>query len=302
MRGDGALRLQGRLSLNGFSLTASPGFRLEVSTLRLGPTRNDVTFNRDPKMFELHHLCSRRTCGCGLRVLSFLLALSYCQLTGASFTDELWSDIRPVYTKTLEHPFLKGLADGSLPRSRFQFYLIQDAHYLRAFAKVLSVLAAKSPREDWSITLSEHATTALKAERELHASLLASYGISVEQAETTPIAPTTHAYMNHLLASAYDRPFPEGLAAVLPCYWVYWEVGKELQKEGSQDEGYQRWIDQYASEEFGRAVEQVLAMMNSEAQQLEPRSRETIKEIFRTSTRYEWMFWDMAWREEQWLP
>jgi thiaminase/transcriptional activator TenA len=61
----------------------------------------------------------------------------------ATFTDELWSEIRPVYEKTLEHPFLKGLSDGTLPRSRFEFYLLQDSHYLRTFGQALSVLAFK---------------------------------------------------------------------------------------------------------------------------------------------------------------
>ena len=62
----------------------------------------------------------------------------------ARFTDTLWTSIRPIYAKTLEHPFLKGLADGTLPRARFQFYLIQDVKYLRAFGQALSVLARRA--------------------------------------------------------------------------------------------------------------------------------------------------------------
>ncbi len=237
-----------------------------------------------------------------LRSLTLFLALFSWNAQAASFTDELWRDIRPLYAKTLEHPFLKGLADGSLPRSRFQFYLTQDAHYLRTFARVLNVLAAKSPREDWSQTLNEHATSTLQEERQLHEGLLASYGISAKQADDSSIAPTTYAYMNHLLAVAHEKPFHEGLAAVLPCYWIYWEVGKELQKEGSNEADYQRWIAQYASEDFGRAVQQVLEMMNVEAERLDAPSRDRLKVAFQISTRYEWMFWDMAWREEKWMP
>jgi len=249
-----------------------------------------------------HHPRDRKAFGHAIRVLVCLLAFSCCNGQAASFTDELWREVRPLYTKTLEHPFLRGLADGSLPRSRFQFYLIQDAHYLRAFARVLNVLAAKAPRENWSRILNEHATSALQEERELHQGLLASYGISAKQAEDTPIGPTTYAYMNHLLAVAHEKPFHEGLAAVLPCYWIYWEVGRELQKQGSQDADYRRWIAQYGSEEFGRVVEQVLEMMNAEAERLDVPSRDRLKEVFKISSRYEWMFWDMAWREEKWLP
>lgn len=189
-----------------------------------------------------------------------------------------------------------------MPRSRFQFYLTEDVHYLRTFAKTLRLLAAKSPREDWSITLNKHAIESIQAERQLHEQLLASYGISAERPATTRVAPTTYAYTNHLLRVAYEKPFREGLAAVLPCYWIYWEVGKELQRRGSRDADYQRWIDQYASEEFGHTVEQVLEMMNAEAEGLDATARDRLKEVFQISSRYEWMFWDMAWREESWPP
>ncbi len=79
--------------------------------------------------------------------------------------------------------------------------------------------------------------------------------------------------------------------AVLPCHWIYWEVGKELQKGGSTQRDYQRWIDQYSSDEFGHAVEQVLEMINTEAKGLSAQARKELKEIFRTPTRHEWMFW-----------
>ena len=116
------------------------------------------------------------------------------------------------------------------------------------------------------------------------------------------MAPTNYAYTNHLLAAAYQKSFAHGVAAVLPCYWIYWEVGKELREKGSKNADYQRWIDQYSGEEFGQAVFQVLDMVNTEAEHLDISSREELKEIFRTSTRYEWMFWDMAWRQEDWPP
>lgn len=223
-------------------------------------------------------------------------------VAGQRFTQELWDQIRPIYAQTLKHPFLTGLSSGTLPRDRFEFYLLQDSHYLRAFAQALSVLAAKAPREEWAITLNEHAAAALKVERQLHESILASYGISKKaMAEARP-APTNYAYTNHLLAAVWQRPFAEGLAALLPCYWIYWEVGKELKKRGSKNPDYQRWIDQYAGEEYGKIVEQVLAMMDEEAGRLDGPARQQARDLFTLSARYEYMFWDMAWRKERWLP
>ena len=235
------------------------------------------------------------------RLLGILLLLAVpASAEQPVFTGEMWQAIRPVYTKILEHPFLEGLSDGSLPRSHFQFFLVQDSHYLRAFGQALSVLAAKAPRAEWSITLNQHAANALIEERRLHESILGSYGLSQSAIDATPIATANYAYTNHLLVAAYQRPFGEGLAALLPCYWIYWETGKELKKRGSRNPDYQRWIDQYAGEDYGKVVQQVLDIMNTEAATMNAGSRRAAKDLFVLSARYEYMFWDMAWREENW--
>ena len=230
----------------------------------------------------------------------FLAAPAVC--AQRPFTEELWTSVHAIYSRTLEHPFLKGLADGSLPRSRFEFYLIQDELYLRAFAQALSILASKAPREEWAMTLNQHAAAAIQAERELHDSILKAFGVPAQKVRTAAMAPTNLAYTNHLLAAAHQRSFGEGLAAVLPCYWIYWEAGKELKKRGSKDPQYQRWIDMYSGEEYGKVVRQVLDMMNAESGGMTPEARHAAARLFEISSRYEWMFWDMAWREEAWPP
>lgn len=228
--------------------------------------------------------------------LALLLLLS-------SFTDELWASIRPVYERTLAHPFLRRLGDGTLPRARFRYYLIQDALYLRAFGQVLSTLAAKAPREEWSLVLNEHAADTLRIERKLHEQVLASYGVKPDQMRAARMAPVNYAYTNHLLATAWRGSFAEGLAAVLPCYWIYWEVGKQMRKKGSKDADYQRWIEAYAGEDYAKVVGQVLTMMNAVAASgLDAAARRSVFQLFETSARYEYLFWDMAWREEVWVP
>jgi thiaminase/transcriptional activator TenA len=218
------------------------------------------------------------------------------------FTDTLWGEVAPVYRRTLDHPYLKGLADGTLPRSRFEFYLLQDSHYLRAFGQALSVIASKAPREEWAITLSRHSVEALEVERKLHESLLGGFGISRERMKTAEVAPSNYAYTSHLLAIAHRGTFAEGLAAVLPCYWVYWEVGKELKKAGSKNPSYQRWIDEYSDPAYGKVVQQVLSMMNDEAARISQAEKDRAVRWFVLSARYEYLFWDAAWREERWLP
>jgi thiaminase (transcriptional activator TenA) len=212
---------------------------------------------------------------------------------GPKFTHELWTLARPVYEKTLAHPFLKGIGDGSLDMRKFRFYMLQDAIYLGLYSKALSFLATKAPQEEWALFFHRGAMSCIQVERKLHE----TYFKPEEQA-AAKIAPTCAAYTNHLLATVQMGSFAEGLAAVTPCYWIYWEVGKELKRRGSRSGDYQRWIDQYASEDFGGAVRQVLGMIDA----LTAFDRDRFRELFLRSVRYEYQFWDMAWREETWQP
>ena len=217
-----------------------------------------------------------------------------------AFTDELWHAIESIYAAILRHPFLTGLSDGSLSRDSFRFYAVQDALYLREFARGLSMAAARAPRDEWIIMFNEHAAEALRVERALHEGFFQEFGLSPDDVAATPLAPTNVAYTSYLLAVAYGRPFHEVVAALLPCYWIYWEVGKALERAGSADPLYTRWIGTYASEAFGDVVRAVLAATNLMAGSLTAAERDAMRRHFVTTSRYEWMFWDMGYRIAVW--
>jgi thiaminase (transcriptional activator TenA) len=217
-----------------------------------------------------------------------------------SFTRELWTAMAPIYAAILRHPFLTGLTDGTLPRESFVFYAVQDALYLREFARSLALAAARAPEDDWIIMFSDHAATALRVERSLHEGFFKELGLAPTDVNSTPLAPTNLAYTSYLLAVAHGAPYHEALAALLPCYWIYWEVGKELERVSSADPLYKRWIGTYASEEFGSVVRAVLAAADQVAASLTPLEREAMRRHFITTSRYEWMFWDMGLRREAW--
>jgi thiaminase/transcriptional activator TenA len=217
-----------------------------------------------------------------------------------TFTTELWESILPLYQAILQHPFLAGLTDGTLPLDVFRYYVVQDALYLRDFARSLAVASAKSPQDPWCEMFAEHAKTALVVERALHEEFFRDWGLTPAEVERTPIAPTNLAYTSYLVRVAYAAPFEELLGALLPCYWIYWEVGKTLEAKGSPHPLFQRWIDTYASEEFGTVVRQVLEVTDRVVADLPESRRAPIRQHFLTTSRYEWMFWDAAWRQERW--
>src|SRR5437870_9052456 len=212
------------------------------------------------------------------------------------FAQELWRAIGPIYAAILRHPFVRGLTDGSLPRESFRFYAVQDALYLREFARALSLAAARAPEDDWIIMFNEHAAGALKVERALHESFFKDFGLTPADVASTSLAPTNLAYTSYLLAVAYGSPFHEAMAALLPCYWIYWEVGKELERAGSADPLYKRWIGTYASEEFGSVVRAVLSAADEVANGLHVLDWDAMTAHFVATRGYEWMVWVMGWR------
>jgi thiaminase/transcriptional activator TenA len=218
----------------------------------------------------------------------------------AGFTGELWAAGESVVRQILVHPFLTGLTDGSLDRGSFRFYVVEDAHYLTEFARALSIAASKAPRDEWIVAFNRDAIASLEAERALHESYFRDFGLSEEELRSRPPAPTTLAYTSYLLATAHGSPFPETLSALLPCYWIYAEVGKALSARGSPQPLYQRWIDNYSSDEYMKTVEAILAIMDEVAKEEGPASRGRMIRHFLTTSRYEWMFWDMGYRQEGW--
>jgi thiaminase/transcriptional activator TenA len=217
-----------------------------------------------------------------------------------SFSQRLWGPIDPIFETILGHPFLRGLTDGSLRHDAFRFYVIQDALYLRDYARALAVCGARAPQEDDIQMFCEHAAGAIAVERQLHETFFRDFGLSEHEVRTTPMAPTNLAYTSYLLATVYGGSFPEALGAVLPCYWIYWEVGKALIQQGSPEPPYRRWIETYGGDEFAEIVRAVLGLTDRVGQNLAADEESKVIGRFVTTARYEWMFWDMGYRQEGW--
>ena len=157
-----------------------------------------------------------------------------------SWSARLWNEIEPTFAAILDHPFLIGLTDGSLDPEVFTEYFAQDVHYLRDYARALSIVAAKAPTLADTAMFARHAAEVLDVELALHDSLLPEFNLDSGFFDEAPVTPITRAYTSYLLATAYSGAFADGLAAILPCYWIYAEVGAELRERGSRDRRYQR--------------------------------------------------------------
>lgn len=217
-----------------------------------------------------------------------------------SWSKRLWSDIEDTYTAILGHPFITGLTDGSLDDKAFAHYVAQDVHYLRDYARALAIVAAKAPELTDTAMFARHAAEVFDVELVLHTQLLPELGLDPVTLNAEPVAPTTRAYTSYLLATAYSGSFADGLAAVLPCYWIYAQVGTELAARGSSDSRYQRWIDSYGGEAFAATVAEVLALTDRVGPTLTVAEEAVARAHFSQTAQYEWMFFDAGYRREEW--
>ena len=217
-----------------------------------------------------------------------------------SWSAHLWHELEPTYRAILAHPFLNQLADGSLDPGAFAHFIAQDVHYLRDYSRALAVVGAKAPHHSDTAMFARHAAGAMDVELALHATLLPELGLDASAVAAVPVAPTTRAYTSYLLATAYGSSFADGVAAVLPCYWIYARVGAALAERGSPDPRYQRWIDSYAAPDFGAVVQEVLALVDRVGPRLGPDEQQRAAGHLVVTARYEWMFWDAAHRRESW--
>ncbi|MEO1198049.1 MAG: thiaminase II [Pseudomonadota bacterium] len=216
------------------------------------------------------------------------------------FSQDAWDRNLALYKRTLSHPFNVELAQGTLSRARFKQYMIQDAHYLTAFGRALSVAAAKADHADGIVQFSEAAKVAIIVERSLHADYFETFDVSADDFETAELSPGCHHYTSYLIAAAWSEPYPVVLAALLPCFWIYAEVGRDIHGRAGDPNPYRAWIDTYAGEEFHEAVRDVIATVDRVALDASSKTIEAMHNAYTTAAELEWMFWDSAYRLETW--
>jgi len=216
------------------------------------------------------------------------------------FSDEAWERTRRLREAIHGLPFNTELAAGSLTRERFRGYILQDALYLGRFSRALAIAAAKAPDSDAMQSFAQSALRAVAVEQALHGQYLREFGIDPARIGEAETSPDCLAYTSYLIAAAYHEPWEVLVAALLPCFRIYWDVGCAIAQRAAPENPYRAWIDTYADERFGKAVETAVAVGDRAAAAVTATTRAAMLAAFVRACQYEWLFWDGAYQRRGW--
>jgi thiaminase/transcriptional activator TenA len=192
--------------------------------------------------------------------------------------------------------FITELLEGSLSEEIFQFYIHQDVLYLADYKKVLAMVGLKCTQSSDMQFFLDAATEVVAVENEMHQLFLKN-----ELTNKEP-SPACELYTSYLTKMAGNFSVEEGLAAVLPCFTIYKEIGDYIlaNQKNKKDNPYQNWIHTYGGEEFSKSVTQAIQITNNYAMKASDETVQKMNNAFEKSSKLEWMFWESAYKKEQW--
>src|SRR5699024_5141990 len=217
------------------------------------------------------------------------------------FTDELQEATKVSWEKSLNHPFVQGIVKGDLPLEKFKYYILQDIYYLKHYGKVHAIAASQA--DDFAVTamLADKAKNTAQAELTVHDEHAKALQITDEDIRHFKPAPTAYGYTSHLYRSTMQGHLAHTVAAMLPCYWLYADIGKQNEHAKPEQEIYRNWIKTYASDWFQEATQTMIDLLNDLVKDMSEPEKEKVKEQFVIAKEYELHFWEMSYTYETWL-
>lgn len=218
------------------------------------------------------------------------------------FTDRVFNRIEPLWDAYLEHPFVKGIGEGTLDEEKFKHYLKQDYIYLIEYSRIFAIGASKSKSLQSMTMFANLLHGTMNYEMDLHREYADKFGISNEELENTEPSATMTAYTSYMLNKAQLGGVENATAAVLACAWSYNFIGKKLAKWPGAlgHELYGNWVKMYSSEGFTKIADDCKDLLNELAAEKPENELKELEEIVVQTSNFEYMFWDMAEEISDW--
>lgn len=214
-----------------------------------------------------------------------------------NWSEQAWNTIEPIYGSIQQMSFIEELANGSLEKEKFQFYMSQDSLYLEHFGRTLALISARIYDINDVLSYIRFAENSIVVENALHESYFKDFDVI----EKGNIEPACHHYIHFLRSTAALEPVEVAIAATLPCFWIYKKIGDYIyQNQIFEDNPYHRWIETYGGHEFATAVQNAITIADKVAEKATPEVKKRMTEAFITASRMEYIFWDAAYQMTRW--
>lgn len=216
------------------------------------------------------------------------------------FTDIAMELSRESWQASFQHPFILQLQKGNLDPSIFRYYLIQDAYYLNAFSKAYDHLAEKTSKQEMKRLLKQNAQSLVEGELFIRQQFFKELGINDNEMAEHPIAPTCYHYISHIYRQFQEENVAIAFASLLPCPWLYHDIGKALNLNPSPEALYQKWIETYITDELEQQIKEETELVNQLYRESDELDKKKMLEVFRISVHMEAQFWEMAYQHQTW--
>lgn len=218
------------------------------------------------------------------------------------FSERLFNAVEPVWNSYLEHPFVKGIGEGTLDKEKFVHYMKQDYVYLIEYSRVFAIGSTKANDLKTMTIFANLLHGTMNFEMDLHRQYAEKFGITKEELEATEPSATMTSYTSYMLSQAQLGGVENTIAAVLACAWSYNWIGKNLATwpGATEHELYGDWVKTYTSDEFTSLAEDCIDLINEHAKDKPAHELKKLEEIFVKTSYFEYMFWDMAENLSMW--
>ena len=208
------------------------------------------------------------------------------------FSKKVWDRNKKLYDKILNMPFNRELMDGTLDKKRFAYYIEQDALYLKYYSKVLAIISSKMHDTEYALAFLRSSINSYIVEEEVvHKYFKEIFNFK----NTNKITTANIGYTGFLINTSQTEAAEAAVSAILPCFWIYNEVGKYIKEKAViKNNPYKKWIDTYADKEFSKSTENMIRLTDDLYSKASKYIREKMIITFNTAFVWEYRFWNDA--------
>lgn len=216
------------------------------------------------------------------------------------FTEILLKEGQDIWNSYYEHPFVKGIGTGELEQDKFRFYIIQDYLYLLDYAKIFALGVIKSDDENTMQTFAKLLDGILNSEMGIHRHYMRTLDITQEEIYSHKKSLINISYTHYMMAVSHNGSLAEIVVSLLACMWSYHLIGKKLSEISNSIEHpfYGEWIKTYISKGYVEINDWLISLTDEVCMNLSLEQKNKLIEIFINTSKYEYLFWDMAYNQE----